>query len=249
MPDSLFVFLQKIKFYYNSNFIHPSEAIALTILAHVVFNEPKKWKQGVRNSRDLNIPINQLQNFSLEDLWNEFQEHFNLNKFQPEKDKISFWDFFISYRIKNISERVFTTLYSWRFLDWNLILYERVLTPTEVLILQANGQRCVSVFWNAEQYNSHILKDKNSFEFTIHDLEHAERFFYNNEIKEGQIIFYKKLLNEVNSGIWNIPLTELKFKEDFEYLLSDMNTHPEHQKQYLAAILFNYQKRNRNCNL
>jgi hypothetical protein len=96
----------------------------------------------------------------------------------------------------------------------------------------------------------------------IHDLIHADHFFYEPQHRDGQLGFYKfvnsfindeslaALLNGSSSSFSSSAAdanggAELDsekptaaFREGFEYIISDMNSHPLHLFQTLHSLLF-----------
>lgn len=112
-------------------------------------------------------------------------------------------------------------------------------TPLEMLHLQSQGRRCVVVFHTLEQLQI-LHSKKEPFEFLLHDLEHAQKFFLATRTHQIQTEFFKSLLRGLKSGIFESLLREDSiFRAQFEYLMSDMNSHPEHLKKYLEAIHLN----------
>lgn len=217
----------------NEEKISQVDSVALFIVSHVIRQNPNFFYQGFRK---VDPPL--------------FEDHLNSNlehiwqRVAPAKfAEIRFWDFIYTSRLKLVSEKVTQALLGWKFQNWDLVLYDRILCPEEVLTLQTLGRRCVTVFWDRDPL-SEITETKNSFEFTIHDLEHAERFFNSSEGFKGQVDFYKRLKQNWNKNKWKVMYeSDPEFKKDFNYLMSDMNTHPEHQSQYLKAIVTKCLKR------
>jgi len=65
---------------------------------------------------------------------------------------------------------------------------------------------------------------------------------------QGQCGFSKammRILNNPKGGqkIQQLCATDLEFQEAFNYLISDMNSHPKHLFHYFKAILVNYYKK------
>jgi hypothetical protein len=72
-----------------------------------------------------------------------------------------------------------------------------------------------------------ILDKEDNWEFMLHDLMHAERFFYSPSLYKQQVGFFRWLKEqsfEISGSEW-------------DYLRSDMNTHPLHALQFLKHLL------------
>ena len=119
-------------------------------------------------------------------------------------------------------------------------LFDYVPTPPEVLAWQAKGIRPVSVVFNPQQIFVPIQHKEDAFAFMIHDLEHAFMFFSNEQLREMQIEFFNHMNNAVAAGLWDEILRHPQFCQRMHYLMSDMNTHPEHAQRYLRALLVEY---------
>ncbi|MFO1526302.1 MAG: hypothetical protein U1F16_10060 [Turneriella sp.] len=77
---------------------------------------------------------------------------------------------------------------------------------------------------------------RDAFEFALHDLSHAYTFFQPYYDPQGQADFFAKLNHDVPALS---PLAEVdtKFAADLEYCMADMNSHPEHLRQYLRGVI------------
>lgn len=128
-----------------------------------------------------------------------------------------------------------------------LRLLFHIPTPLEVLQIQCQGERCLSLLID----EAHLLKtderDRDFFSFLIHDLVHAHHFWKTQDEYHGQIQFYEKMKSLVEQNhLIQKALTEPRFKSEFEYLISDMNSHPRHLEWTLIAQIRNWQKRQLN---
>ena len=56
----------------------------------------------------------------------------------------------------------------------------------------------------------------------------------------GQRAFFAALEDAIDSGVFAPHFGDAEFTGKFQYLMSDMNTHPEHSRQYLRAILVEF---------
>ena len=120
--------------------------------------------------------------------------------------------------------------------DYTLEVRRAVPSPLDMLSLQADGRRCITVFVTEEEC-SRLYGGKEPFEFTLHDLEHADRFFVHPDSHRLQQIFFKELHRRVRAGEFaELAHQNPPFASKLEYLMSDMNSHPEHLRLYLQAI-------------
>ncbi len=146
-------------------------------------------------------------------------------------------DFLNTFQWKGYSDRIRRSLLKWHHKQYPLLLLFHIPTPLELLRLQAQGQRVVTVFlqqseWRTEHHG------KNPWDFTVHDLIHADHFFEDPLNWKGQVGFYQFLLRH-----WNdFPLRALHNQSGFEYLISDMNSHPYHLFLTLRALLLESMK-------
>jgi hypothetical protein len=108
-------------------------------------------------------------------------------------------------------------------------------TPDEMLAHQCEGRRYVTLLLAHEDQERQIGRFNGAFEFLMHDLEHANKFFGDALSHRGQVRFFKNLRQVLpRFEPW---LRDPLFKKDMDYLKSDMNSHPVHLFKYLKAIV------------
>jgi hypothetical protein len=146
-------------------------------------------------------------------------------------------DGFERYQFRGVIANVPAALAQWLRGAWPLALREDIPPPLEVLRLQAAGTRPVTALTAWPRLRAPVLHKPNAFAFFVHDLEHAWKFFFSPELHAGQCAFFACLETACERGVFAPYLAEAEFTARFHYLLSDMNTHPEHGRQYLRAIL------------
>jgi hypothetical protein len=139
------------------------------------------------------------------------------------------------FQFKKIKGKAIECLKRWHDGEWNLVLSEKIFTPFEVLDYQVQGIRPVTM--KMKRFEDPILHRKSSLDFFVHDLEHGYMFFHDENLKNMQIRFFKDIKDSLDRGEWNERLKDADFREKFHYLISDMNTHEEHYKAYLQAII------------
>lgn len=128
-------------------------------------------------------------------------------------------------------------LLAWLQGSWALRLTERIPSPREVLAMQGSGERPVTLLSAYPRMLEPVLSKANGFEFFLHDLEHAYKFFHDAALHAGQRAFFLAVAAALDGGCFGECLADPGFSARFDYLVSDMNTHVVHSLQYLRAIL------------
>ncbi len=134
------------------------------------------------------------------------------------------------HTLRKVSLRVNRSLIAWSEGKYNLFFTENIPTPMEVLEMQALGKRIVSI-------PKETTNNKTPYEFVIHDLEHADRFFYNPALHSTQVKFFSELKSLIKQQLFSELMLNKTFEQKFNYLISDMNSHPTHMSQYLKHII------------
>ncbi len=138
--------------------------------------------------------------------------------------------FLNTHTLRKVSLRVNRSLIAWSEGRYGLQFTTRIPTPYEVLEMQTQGQRIVSLPQKS-------TNGKTPYEFVIHDLEHADRFFHDPILQAQQVDFFKRLKTSMDAGRFKSFLRDAEFEKKFNYLISDMNSHPAHMEHYLTHIM------------
>lgn len=146
-----------------------------------------------------------------------------------------------NYQFLGVIPNVTEALCAWLRREWDLQLYERIPSPLEVLSMQTEGRRPITVLSEFPRLRQPVLSKPNAYAFMIHDLEHAWKFHHDPQLHQSQIAFFAALHAAIERGLFASRLNDRVFAEKFDYLMSDMNTHPAHSRQYLKAILIERQ--------
>lgn len=149
-------------------------------------------------------------------------------------------DWFGRYRFFGVIDNVPLVLTRWLQGAWPLILRQDIPTPREVLRMQARGVRAVSALSIWPRMLRPVLNKPDAFDFFVHDLEHACKFFHSPALHAGQRNFFAALEQAHDQDAFAPYLADAEFTRKFHYLMSDMNTHPEHSRQYLRAVLVEF---------
>lgn len=207
------MFKTALELYHLGN-ISESRLAALAFLAMGEFFHPRNFIQG----RSLRLETHELlQGISDAELAALFRQ----SKFKCIKSKAVY------------------ALSKWLTGEWSLVLLDHVPSVYEVLSLQAAGKRCVTLFFDASCWQEPKLTKENALHFFVHDLEHAVQFF--DFYHADQIALNQRLLKLYDQGHF-LELKNTDLESRLDYLLSDMNTHPEHSHQFLEAIWYDYSK-------
>jgi len=149
-----------------------------------------------------------------------------------------------SFNLHSVPHSARFTLVKWYTNpDYNLKLFvNEIPTSNQVLEMQANKQRCVSLIFN--KIDELIMNERDPLSFLLHDLVHAYKMFHNKCLLQSQVGFYRSILKlnqNANFKIWldNLKSNNKEFAENFDYLISDMNSHAKHLFFYLKTILIN----------
>ncbi|BAV33704.1 hypothetical protein SCL_1393 [Sulfuricaulis limicola] len=154
------------------------------------------------------------------------------------RERLSGW--LERYQFRGVINNVPMALLQWLRGTWPLILREDIPQPLEVLRMQARGCRAVTALTAYPRLCRPVLNKPHAFAFFLHDLEHAWKFFHSPELHAGQRAFFNALENVFDRGVFTPYFNDAEFVTRFHYLMSDMNTHPEHSRQYLRAILVEF---------
>ncbi|MHB8534157.1 MAG: hypothetical protein ACYDBW_01775 [Sulfuricaulis sp.] len=150
------------------------------------------------------------------------------------------------YQFFGVIANVPAVLVQWLRGAWPLVLREDIPDPREVLRMQARGTRAVTALTDGPRLREPVLKKSDAFAFFLHDLEHAYKFFHSPVLHAGQRAFFSSLDTAIDRGVFVPYFGDPVFIDQFHYLMSDMNTHPQHSRQYLRAILIEFYRR-REC--
>ena len=162
---------------------------------------------------------------------------------EAERRRASLLDWLERYQFRGVIGNVPVALVQWLRGAWPLILREDIPRPLDVLRMQARGTRAVTVITAWPRAREPVLNKSDAFAFFRHDLEHAYKFYHSPSLYAGQCGFFARLETAFDRGVFAPYFDDAEFVTRFHYLMSDMNTHPEHSRQYLRAILIEFYRR------
>lgn len=149
-------------------------------------------------------------------------------------------DWLERYQFRGVIGNVPVALVQWLRGNWPLVLREDIPKPLELLRMQARGTRAVTAITAWPRLREPVLGKPDGYAFFLHDLEHAYKFFHSSALHAGQRTFFTRIEEAFDRGVFAPYFDDAEFVTRFHYLMSDMNTHPEHSRQYLRAILVEY---------
>ena len=201
--------------------VTPFELCTLYILLFLRIRHPKNWLQKKKNFKPQNLHPKLLDFIPLD---------FNLTDWEKEKLKgIDALELFSFYNLKGIPEAVNRTMLNWGQGHWQIALLTHIPSPRELLKMQVKNTRCITLTVNHDEIDRLVMSSRDPLSFVLHDLHHADHFFNHGESQRGQLGFYALV-----DKIYDQPLlkkslkTDLLFKSEFEYVVSDMNAYVIH---------------------
>lgn len=162
---------------------------------------------------------------------------------QPENtENMTVMEFLFNTQLRGVSVRAQRALLQWHAGIYPMQLCFIPPSPSELLAIQARGERVVTLFVTLERMTRRNFS-RDPLTFLIHDLEHADEFFYDRESFLEQKMFYAELHQKRHEGYFDVALQDAKFKREFDYVISDMNSHPAHLRATLDFLLRDYESR------
>ncbi len=233
----LYPYLLEIQALENNCSIQDWEIVLLFILVYlkvrldnyvvqendITFQKIKLNKENI-NSKEINSLPLQLQSL-----------------FQKKDNCTTIFDYLLTKRFIKLPGELKDCLVNWALGLYPIQLIHRVLLPIEVLTLQSHGDRIVTLSYIDSISGDLMDGNRDAFEFVLHDISHAHTFFHSYYDPKGQITFFRFLKNHI--GLLHPYVLDKEFQKKLDYLLSDMNSHPEHLKSYFRAILTESKKR------
>lgn len=132
------------------------------------------------------------------------------------------------------------TLVRWQKSEIKLHLVRELPTPENVLDFQACGERVITFDFEKAKRAELVDGKRDSLEFMLHDLVHADLFFGPNH--QEQVLFFQQL-QRIRDDFAPMLQHDSDFCERIEYVMSDMNSHPEHMRQSVRASLVEHFKK------
>lgn len=150
---------------------------------------------------------------------------------------LSLTSFIKNYRFRGVPASAQLALIHWLEGRYPLTLFFYIPSAKNVFEMQKQGQRCITIFRKADS----ILRphrDRDIISFIIHDLMHAHEFYSIPKKAHHQIGFYQWLDKIIQTAEIKELLTQSEdFKNQLDYVMSDMNSYCGHLIKTLQAII------------
>jgi hypothetical protein len=141
-------------------------------------------------------------------------------------------------QIRKIPQCFHLGLKQWSDEGWPMIITDQCLTPWDILDMQSQGKRVIGIHLALAQGGKRVDGRRDAFEFALHDLAHAFHFFNDNSQYQEQVLFFQYLNDVLKRPDWQDKMKENKqFLTKMHYIMADMNSHPAHLHQTLAAVM------------
>ncbi|MGE0761997.1 MAG: hypothetical protein AB7N80_01840 [Bdellovibrionales bacterium] len=138
-------------------------------------------------------------------------------------------DILSGYSLRGVRLAAREILLAWLANNVTLRLTDKIPTPEQMLGLQSQGSRWVSVLFGAATLSQVVHDERDALSFLLHDLGHAAQFFSQTDYREGQIGFYRLLQTAHQQELLKSPaLHDPNWSARLNYLMADINTHPAH---------------------
>jgi hypothetical protein len=144
---------------------------------------------------------------------------------------------FECFVLRGLPLSVNRSLIGWNAGEYPLRLFFEVPSIDQVLHLQSQGIRCVTVLLKQSELANYVLQERDPVSFTLHDLIHADHFFRDPRQACVQVGF-SRWLSELwrHQSVRDHLERSATFARQFEYACADMNSHGAHLVKYLKAI-------------
>lgn len=167
--------------------------------------------------------------------WRELPFHFEPNIIKRLEQVDTLEEIFAQFALKSTPQSVNRAILEWSQGQYALELMFRIPSPEEVLNQQKQGRRCVTCLID-KRISKYILGERDALSFTMHDLIHADHFYFHNECFQGQLGFYGLLYKTISY----FDLSHEAFASEFEYLIADMNAYAIHLMKCLKSAMLHY---------
>jgi hypothetical protein len=144
-------------------------------------------------------------------------------------------EIFAGFALRSTPLAVNRALLQWLAGNYKLELMFRIPSPAEVLRQQRDGRRCVTVLVDS-RIARYVLAERDALSFTMHDLIHADHFYFDIACYEGQLGFY----GLVDRTFDYFDLSRPEFAAEFEYVIADMNAYAIHLLKCLKSAMIHY---------
>lgn len=204
------------------------------IVGLCLLRRPSDWFGGIRKpsfiTTDDHTYLHPIRLKELECSLSEIQLPFKLKDFD-------LFQCANQVQIKALPETALRALTCLTNQKYPIEIIQYVPTPEELLRFQLEEKRVLSFNEAYDTWPTTLYHGRDFLSFMIHDLIHADHFFANASNRAGQLGFYRCVQMILKQDALQTLLLSPSFKEAFEYIISDMNSHPVHLFKTLHARL------------
>ncbi len=222
------------------------EKVQAWVIALSCLRRPEDWYGGKRQKTFLNETKKNPHSLSIGQLFENSPV-----KIPPKLPRdMNLLEFINVCKIKAFPESCNRSLCFITDQTYPVIISETIPTPQQLLKIQISGKRIITINEDCENWPTNYYSDRDFLGFVMHDLIHADHFFSDPEHRDGQLGFFRFIEKILSDDELNKLLFRNSFRTGFEYIISDMNSHPVHLFQTLHALLFtesNDDPKARNC--
>ena len=225
---------------YQSKHFNQPDTVSLYILIYIIKRYPQHFLESYDQIYSNKNELDKVQSKSVQqeclDLNYKLKNRLN----QTNTNRV--FDIINNYNLHSIPKSARIALVYWYLGLYNIKLLLYVPTVEEVVELQSNKERCVSLI--SESLDDLVEGHRDPLSFALHDLVHAFKMFSNYELLKGQVAFSILMLKVLKSGlIKDLLENDAEFNENFNYCVSDMNSHSKHLFYTFKSSLINAYKR------
>lgn len=231
-------YFQTLKKEFSAHNLNEAQFVALYLLTYQLTRTPKNALQGVQKKLQQKKNGTSLKVFLQQKNLSDLTEYF-LKTESTEFLNLSLEEIF-ELNFKGLPKKMNMALTHWLQGNWPLKLFFHIPNAREILEMQKQGSRCVTVLTSKKSLATHILGKRDTLSFVIHDLEHAVNFYQEEHLKDGQIGFYH-FVDSLLKETWMQELLASNNNEELhhhlDYVIADMNAYSVHLTRYLYGIL------------
>jgi hypothetical protein len=232
--------LEELKKITQSLELVPAEQVLMFVLIYLFQRKGDQWMMPSGQSAERGMHLEIVRKINNGVRIDSLQNHMAF--FRKFKTTTYLMDVAVEYRIRLLPQAIFDVLWKWGQGECNLLLWDRIPTPFEMLDYQSQGKRIVTMDLQKASRGELVDGQRDAFEFLLHDLLHADLFFKNTEIHEQQRSFFSQL-KEIILCEKLLETADNLFLQDLSYLMADMNSHRAHLEAHFRAILITQQLR------
>ena len=215
--------------------LEKAEKLQAWVVALSCLRRPEDWYGGPRPTPLISLDKNFTHSLNLGQIFADTPV-----RIPPKlRESMNLFEFLVGHRVKALPESCYRSLCFMTSGRYPLRLSSGVVSPFELLQIQLRGQRIVSMDEDFREWPSRLYSGRDYLGFILHDLIHADHFFYEPQHRDGQLGFYRFVNSFISVSRDLSDLLSIEtFREGFEYIISDMNSHPLHLFQTLHSLLF-----------